>query len=127
MATNRNKRLQKVLLIWAGLILCGLMLGAALIHWDLYLPCIFREITGWKCPGCGVTRMCMSIMKMDFVSAFYYNPVVFLMLPTLAVMLIYQSAVFIKKGTMKISKIMEKIIVLMIIILIIFGIMRNII
>ena len=126
MATNKKIRLRKVLLIWLGLILAGLALGIVLNHWDIYLPCLFREITGLKCPGCGVTRMSLALMEMDFGRAFYYNPVVFLMLPILAIILIYLSMKYVKKGTMEMPKLMEKIIVLMIIILIIFGIVRNI-
>lgn len=43
------------------------------------IPCIFYRTTGLECPGCGVTRMFDAMIKLDFVSAFFYNPVVFLL------------------------------------------------
>ena len=44
------------------------------------IPCIFHELTGFYCPGCGITRMFFSILKCDFYQAFRYNPLVFILL-----------------------------------------------
>ncbi len=35
----------------------------------LMIPCPFRLITGLKCPGCGMTHMCMSLLRLDFKAA----------------------------------------------------------
>ncbi len=35
--------------------------------------CIFNNLFGIPCPGCGMTRAFISIIKLDFVSAFQYN------------------------------------------------------
>lgn len=44
------------------------------------IPCIFQKITGWYCPGCGITRMLFSMVRLDFYQAFRYNPLVFILL-----------------------------------------------
>jgi len=44
------------------------------------IPCIFYEITGWKCPGCGMTRAVFSILHFNFKEAFYYNPFCYLLI-----------------------------------------------
>lgn len=44
------------------------------------IPCLFYQITGFYCPGCGVTRMLFALLKLDFYQAFRYNPFVFLLI-----------------------------------------------
>jgi len=36
--------------------------------------CLFKRITGIPCPSCGSTRSVLSILKGDFVGAFFLNP-----------------------------------------------------
>lgn len=40
--------------------------------------CPFRWLTGICCPGCGMTRAVISLLRLDFRQAFYYYPLVFL-------------------------------------------------
>ncbi len=35
--------------------------------------CPFEEFTGIPCPGCGVTRSTVAILRFDFVSSFHYH------------------------------------------------------
>ncbi len=43
----------------------------------LGIPCFFRYFFDLYCPGCGMTRAILSVFKLDFLSALYYNPLVF--------------------------------------------------
>lgn len=45
------------------------------------IPCIFYLVTGLYCPGCGVSRMLLSLMQFKWMKAFYYNRLLFLLLP----------------------------------------------
>jgi hypothetical protein len=48
---------------------------------DLIPLCFFHFITGWDCPGCGLTRAFFSMFRGDFLKAIKFNalaPVVFL-------------------------------------------------
>ena len=47
------------------------------------IPCIFRKITGWYCPGCGITTLILCISEQDFVGAFRANPFLFVTSPFL--------------------------------------------
>jgi Protein of unknown function (DUF2752) len=38
------------------------------------IPCIWRSITGYPCPGCGLTRSLASMSHLDIVSAVRFNP-----------------------------------------------------
>lgn len=43
-----------------------------------YLPCVFKVITGYPCPTCGSTRIVSSLIELDILSAFHWNPLLFL-------------------------------------------------
>ena len=121
-----KKRLLKVFSI--NIILLLLLLGYYYLNKYFYIgiPCLFYKITGFKCPGCGVTRMLFSLIKLDFKRAFFYNPVVFILLPFLVSYIIYQEYIYITKRKNNL-KIPEFVYYILIFILIIFGILRNII
>ena len=43
----------------------------------LYIPCLYYKTTGLLCPGCGISRMFLAMARLDFVGAFFHNPVMF--------------------------------------------------
>ena len=71
-------------LYYLGWILLGIFL-VFLLAWKvlpgkspgiLGIPCIFRELTGYDCPGGGGTRACMALLKGKSWQSFLYHPVV---------------------------------------------------
>ncbi len=48
--------------------------------------CLFHDITGWYCPGCGITRALHALVHLDVWRAFTMNALVVLSLPLLALM-----------------------------------------
>lgn len=62
------------------------------------LPCIFRALTGYLCPGCGMTRAVVAILDGNFAKAWQYNALSLTLLPVLALYLLYKAARFIIKG-----------------------------
>lgn len=97
------------------------LLISSSIHF--YIPCPIKTITGFYCPGCGLTRMLLSLLKLDFYKAFRYNPLLFISLP----IGIYLYIDFlIKKDKSLYKKIPEKVWYIVIVIFIIYGILRNI-
>ena len=57
----------------------GYYLFTQLTH--LYLPCPFWKLTGYVCPGCGVTRFCISLIHLDFAAAAGHNLALAVLLP----------------------------------------------
>ncbi len=39
--------------------------------------CLFKNTTGMPCPGCGLTRSYLALLKGDIVDAFNYHPLFF--------------------------------------------------
>ena len=48
---------------------------------NIAFVCVFHEITGLYCPGCGLTRMIREIFNLNFYQAFRYNPLLFICSP----------------------------------------------
>ena len=63
----------------------SVILAVGLGYWlwirltGLSIPCLYLITTGLRCPGCGSTRMMLSLLRLDFAAAFSYNPVVFVL------------------------------------------------
>lgn len=81
------------------------------------LPCIFNKITGWYCPGCGMTRAVHSILRLNFYQAVRFNALIFIIpLP----LILYYFMQY--KGKYSMGKVL---LVFMIIVVLAYGIMRN--
>ena len=53
-----------------AVLLCGLLYFAFTSITGLGLPCPFRMLTGWLCPGCGITTMFIELGRLNFEAAF---------------------------------------------------------
>lgn len=53
----------------------------------LFPKCLFYQITGWQCPGCGSQRMIHALLQCDFASAWRYNAYLFFLLPVILFLL----------------------------------------
>lgn len=90
------------------------------------LKCPLFELTGLLCPGCGMSRMFVSIFTFDFSSAFYYNAALLILLPFFIGVTISYYYGYIKYGNTKVTKSQGAILIVCIILLLIFGVLRNI-
>lgn len=53
---------------------------------SLFPSCLFRDLTGWYCPGCGMTRALHALVHFDFARAVAMNVLLVAGLPLLALM-----------------------------------------
>jgi hypothetical protein len=69
---------------------CCLAAGAAYVaandpaQGGAFLPCPFRTLTGWWCPGCGLTRATHHLLRGDLAQALRFNVFVLVVLATVA-------------------------------------------
>lgn len=90
------------------------------------IPCPLNFVTGLHCPGCGISRMFIALLKLDFVSAFRANSAILLALPLAIILAVSMTINYIKKGTAVTSKWQNALIIFLIVYLITFGVLRNI-
>lgn len=48
---------------------------------SFFIPCPFKYITGYNCPGCGSQRAIHQLLHLDFIGALRQNPFMVLSLP----------------------------------------------
>ncbi|MCR5201536.1 MAG: DUF2752 domain-containing protein [Lachnospiraceae bacterium] len=90
----------------------------------LVIPCVFRQVTGFYCPGCGVTRFCVSCLKGDLKSAFHAHAFIFVTAPLIVIEIIYLEYVKIKGK--QISTFNNILLVIYLVALLVFGVVRNV-
>lgn len=114
------------LIAWAGLIL-GIGLAYALFCTltGFAIPCPIRAATGRLCPGCGVTRMCLALLRLDLVGAWRANPGLLLLLPALAVLLGRLGWRYIKAGSARLTKGENVLVWFMVAAMLLYGVGRN--
>ena len=91
----------------------------------LAIPCLFHTVTGRLCPGCGVTRMCLALLRWDWAAAWDANPVLLLMLPILTVMGVCMAVRYVREGSAIGSKRESALLWAMTALLIVWGVVRN--
>lgn len=120
---NRFIHILKYILIFLFL---GIVYDIVLEHTKFAIPCPIYTITGLKCPGCGVTHLCIALLHLDFKGAYQSNQMLFIISPFLMGVLIKYVFDYIRTGQWKMSRIQNAILYIAIVLLIIFGIWRNI-
>ncbi|MCR5833272.1 MAG: DUF2752 domain-containing protein [Selenomonadaceae bacterium] len=108
---------------------CCLLLGIAYFLWvkftGLSLPCPFHYLTGYYCPGCGITTMILSLSAGDMQSAFVANRALFLLIPGI-IWLIIQDQTDLLMQTPKQRSVHKALLLSVLICLLIYGIVRNV-
>lgn len=113
-----NKFIKFIIVCAIGIIA---ITGISILHYfNIGIPCVFYKVTNLYCSGCGITRAIISLLKLDFYQAFRYNPLVIILLPLL---LIYNIYIWIFNGKKKLPQCVW---VVLLIIVILYGILRNI-
>jgi hypothetical protein len=65
--------------VWLSVTVAGTLIAWIWLKSGIPTPvCVFHEITGIACPGCGATRCVRNVMRGDLTSAFFMNPMVFI-------------------------------------------------
>lgn len=124
MKRDEFRRFITVFLISAFIALLILLIVMSKFYFNIGVVCPFHELFGWDCPGCGGTRMAVSILELDFYQAFRYNPFVFVTAPILAIVYVWQYIVYVKEN--RLLKYLDTFLITYAVMLFVFGIVRNI-
>lgn len=110
----------------------ALVLGAGLLYVLLcfarggpVISCPFYRLTGLQCPGCGVSRMCLALLRLDFAAAFQANAMLLALLPVGLVFGAAHAVRFVRTGPCALTRLERTAVWIMAALLVIFGIWRN--
>lgn len=120
-------RLQN-LLIKSAVILCvgcAYAIFCRVTHWGL--PCPFHLLTGLNCPGCGVSRMLLSLLRLDLPAAFRYNAALLCLLPVLFALFLAHAIRYVRDGSAALSRFGQGTELGLVCILVLWGLVRNLI
>lgn len=123
----RRERLLRVIACVTLIGMAGCLYALFVVRTGLAIPCIFHLVTGYQCPGCGVTRMCVALLQMDFAKAYASNPVLFVLTPIMVLVFLPYVAGYVRNGRWEMNRLQNVVLYLCIVVLIGFGIFRNII
>ena len=81
---SENKKLNMVI-FRTGILLIPVALYFVPVEWlnSQHSICLFKNITGHECWGCGMTRSVISAIQLHFEDAFHYNKLVLFIFPVL--------------------------------------------
>ena len=130
-----KKRILIVLSIIMGIIALGLGYAVLITQYGIIVHCPIRSTIGINCPFCGLTRMCLAIIRFIFVNqdfselvyAYSMNQFVIYMSPFVVYLIGSHIIHWIKSGKFKgIDKTDKVIFILLIIVMLMWWLFRNI-
>ena len=80
----------------ARIILLGLVYALFIQLTGIGIPCLFRLVTGYRCPGCGMTHAAMALIHGQPKTAFRENPLSLTVVPLLLFYGTYRAEVYIR-------------------------------
>lgn len=98
-----------------------------LAFFEIRIPCIFKELTGLNCPGCGNTRATVALFKLDFKEMLKYNLLYPLQIAYILQVGIVMCVNYFKKGKFEYTAKTIVIDIIFLILLIVWGIVRNVV
>lgn len=98
-----------------------LLLFLALVIYVFRVPCPFYTVTGYLCPGCGVTRMIDALLHGDLSAAFGYNPFLMVATPVLLLAVVDE-----KCHPKQRQKLREGLYIALVFFAVVFAVCRNI-
>lgn len=80
--------------IWLPVSVAALGMGALWARFQLPVPpCLFHQLTGCPCPGCGATRAMRQLAQGHIEAALHFNPLAVCLLATLVAFDLYATIV----------------------------------
>lgn len=120
-----HTRLRKTALKYGIILLIGILYLVFILLTELKVPCFIYELTGLRCPGCGITRMIVSLARLDFTAAFGYNPFLFITGPLILLYLAVSEIRYVLYADARMGR-WEAFISVELVLAIVYGVLRNI-
>lgn len=111
---------------WGALLLLAGALYVGLVRFTgRGLGCPIYAATGLYCPGCGVSRLFLSLLRLDFSRAFRANRLLFVTLPLMGALLGARVWRYVRRGSLETPRWEERTWLALAGAFVLFGILRN--
>ena len=125
MSKEMKKRIQRVARVAALFVCAGLLYAVIVKLLGRGIPCVFHDITGLKCPGCGMTHAMTALLNLDFnafIQANLFAPLIIIFFITAFAS---TSLKYIKTGIYRLSAVNSFVEISFLVLFIAWGIARN--
>lgn len=92
---------------------------------SIFPSCPFHAMTGLSCPGCGATRGMHQLLNGNVVAAFDYNALLVIFVPMIAYLLLNLIYYALRGRSFGVSKLPPAAIWMTAVVLLTFGVLRN--
>ncbi len=98
MSLEQRARLYETIRKYGAILVLGSCYLAFVVVTGCSIPCPIHFVTGLLCPGCGATRIMLSLFNGHAGAAFDANPALFCMAPVIVGLLIRDEASWVRTG-----------------------------
>ncbi len=119
---SRCKKLVLSLLLTLGI---GLSYAWVKFHTGWGIVCAFRVSTGLYCPGCGISTLCIALLRLKFHQAWDANPFLLAISPILAILAMVYAVDYVKYGSHTVGKGENLLYYFLLLLSVIWFILRN--
>ena len=120
-----KERLKKLAIGGAALVGLGVAYTVLILVIGRGLYCPVWKLTGLLCPGCGVTRMCLALLRLDMAAAWRANAALLLALPVLLLLAARMAVRYVRTGQKLPSRGEERVFWALLIYFLASGVLRN--
>ena len=65
----------------------------------ILVPCFWKAVSGYDCPGCGLTTALIALLRLEWREAWLENPLIYLLVPALIFLILRDFTQFRKQGS----------------------------
>lgn len=121
-----SDRLNIVLKNARSFLLAGFAYAVFVQVTQLSIPCVFHRLTGYLCPGCGITRLAMATLHGDFEAAKQANTFIWYLFPFAAVYASYRLLKYVRNNDTGFSVLEIVLLMIVMVMTLAWGVYRNI-
>ena len=121
-----SDRLNIVLKNARSFLLAGFAYAVFVQVTKLSIPCVFHLLTGYLCPGCGITRLAMALLHGDFETAKQANTFIWYLFPFAAFYAAYRLFKYVCDNDTGFSIFEIVFLIIVLIMTLVWGVYRNI-
>lgn len=89
------------------------------------IPCVIYLATDRYCPGCGISRMFMALLRLDLAAALRSNALVLMLLPFGLIFGIRRLVIYVKTGRSDTDRLETTLLIPAAVLTVVFWILRN--